>query len=229
MKILAIGAHPDDLEIFFYGTLAACVARGDEVRVAVATDGAAGGSSPGNILAKKRSKETIKGLEKIGKPYLLNFSDGMLASEDDARRIITELVNEFKPDAIFTHDPEDYHPDHRALSRFVQDAAGFKCPLFFSDTLMGINFVPEFYVDITSYFKEKTDAIMAHSSQNPERFAACAKLQNRFRAGQCNAPEGNYAEAFRIFRRFPFAHAGEILPASPPFRPFYIPGSDAFI
>ncbi|MAD92092.1 MAG: PIG-L domain-containing protein [Gammaproteobacteria bacterium] len=229
MKILAIGAHPDDIEIFFYGTLAACVARGDEVRLAVATDGGAGGSGSKTSLIQQRADETIKGLSKIVRPYLLNFSDGKLSSEVKASEVITSLVNEFQPDAIITHAPEDYHPDHRALSFLVQDAAGFKCPLFFADTLMGIEFVPEFYVDITEFFAEKTDAIMTHNSQDPKRFAACAKLQNRFRAGQCNAPDNHYAEAFRIFRRFPFAHAGGILPPAPPHRPFYIPGSNAFI
>jgi len=229
MKILAIGAHPDDIEIFVYGTLAACAARGDEIKIAVATDGAAGGSGPANKLAQKRASETTKGLAKLGRPHLLGFPDGGLASQPDARKIIANLVSDFHPDAVITHAPEDYHPDHRALSRFVEDATGFICPLFFADTLMGISFTPELYVDITSHHIDKQAAIMAHDSQFPERFADCAALQNRFRAAQCNAPDGHYAEAFRVFRRFPFADAGSILPAAPPRRPFYIPGSDAFI
>ncbi|MBT6566373.1 MAG: PIG-L family deacetylase, partial [Candidatus Puniceispirillum sp.] len=47
MKIVGIGAHPDDVEIFFYGFLAACKARGDDISIGVATDGAAGGDNPG--------------------------------------------------------------------------------------------------------------------------------------------------------------------------------------
>ena len=229
MKILAIGAHPDDIEIFVYGTLAACAARGDEVRIAVATDGAAGGSGPAAELAQRRANETTKGLAKLGRPNFLGFPDGQLASQPDAGKVIADLVSDFHPDAVITHAPEDYHPDHRALSRLVEDAAGFICPLFFADTLMGVGFVPEFYVDITSYHAEKQAAIMAHDSQHPKRLAAAAALQNRFRAGQCNAPDGHYAETFRAFRRFPFADAGAILPAPPPRRPFYVPGSDAFL
>lgn len=229
MKILAIGAHPDDIEIFVYGTLAACAARGDEVRVAVATDGGAGGNGPVAELVQQRAAETTKGLAKLGRPHLFGFPDGQLASQPDAGRAIADLVSDFRPDAVITHAPEDYHPDHRALSRLVEDAAGFICPLFFADTLMGVGFTPEFYVDITPHHADKQTAIMAHDSQRPQRFAAGSALQNRFRAGQCNAPEGHYAEAFRVFRRFPFADAGAILPPPPPRRPFYVPGSDAFL
>ena len=229
MKILAIGAHPDDIEIFVYGTLAACAARGDEVRVAVATDGGAGGNGPVAELVQQRAAETTRGLAKLGRPHLFGFPDGQLASQSDAGRAIADLVSDFRPDAVITHAPEDYHPDHRALSRLVEDAAGFICPLFFADTLMGVGFTPEFYVDITPHHADKQTAIMAHDSQHPQRFAAGAALQNRFRAGQCNAPEGPYAEAFRVFRRFPFADAGAILPPPPPRRPFYVSGSDAFL
>ena len=229
MKILAIGAHPDDIEIFVYGTLAACAARGDEVRVAVATDGGAGGNGPVAELVQQRAAETTKGLAKLGRPHLFGFPDGQLASQRDAGRAIADLVSDFRPDAVITHAPEDYHPDHRALSCLVEDAAGFICPLFFADTLMGVGFTPEFYVDITPHHADKQTAIMAHDSQHPQRFAAGAALQNRFRAGQCNAPEGHYAEAFRVFRRFPFADAGAILPPPPPRRPFYVSGSDAFL
>ena len=229
MKILAIGAHPDDIEIFIYGTLAACAARGDEVRIAVATDGGAGGNGPGAELVQQRAAETTKGLAKLGRPHLFGFPDGQLASQTDAGRAIADLVSEFRPDAVITHAPEDYHPDHRALSRFVEDAAGFICPLFFADTLMGVGFTPELYVDITPHHADKQTAIMAHDSQHPQRFAVGAALQNRFRAGQCNAPDGHYAEAFRVFRRFPFADSGAILPPPPPRRPFYVPGSNGFL
>ena len=229
MRILAIGAHPDDIEIFFYGTLAACVTRGDDVFVAVATDGAAGGAGAPEELRLKRASEARNGLAGLGEPRLLGFADGQLASAPGAAGAITSLLKDVRPDAVITHAPEDYHPDHRALARYVEDAAGFVCPLFFADTLMGVGFAPELYVDITPHHTEKQAAIMAHHSQHPERFARAAALHNRFRAAQCNAPDGHYAEAYRVFRRFPFADAGAILPPPPARRPFYVPGSDAFL
>ena len=69
---------------------------------------------------------------------------------------------------------------------------------------------------------------MAHTSQHPDRFAAAAAIVNRFRAAQCNAPEGHYAEAYRIDNRFPFSDVRAFASAAP-YRPFYVAGSDALI
>ena len=94
---------------------------------------------------------------------------------------------------------------------------------------MGVGFTPDYYVEITQYFTAKQNAIMAHTSQNPDRFVAATQIVNRFRAAQCNAPDGHYAEAYRIDSRFPFADIRALLPSPPPYRPFYVPGSDALI
>ena len=229
MQIMAIGAHPDDLEIFMYGLLAAAASRGDGLHLVVATDGAAGGSEPGPALAKQRAAEARAGLAQLGEVQLLDLPDGDLSYAPDAASTISSLISDTKPDLIVTHAPEDYHPDHRALSRFVSDAAGFICPVLFCDTLMGVGFTPDYYVDITPYFDAKQAAIMAHTSQHPDRFAAAAAIVNRFRAAQCNAPEGHYAEAYRIDNRFPFSDVRALLPAPLPYRPFYVAGSDALI
>ena len=87
---------------------------------------------------------------------------------------------------------------------------------------MGINFNPEIYVDITETFPEKKRAILAHKSQNPQKFYKVAKLMNSYRAGQCNAPEGFYAEAYRLNNKFPYIDIRNILPPAPKIRPFDI-------
>ena len=76
MQIMAIGAHPDDLEIFMYGFLAGAVARGDRLHLVVATDGAAGGAEPGPALAAQRADEARAGLADIGEVQLLALADG---------------------------------------------------------------------------------------------------------------------------------------------------------
>ena len=142
---------------------------------------------------------------------------------------LRDAVTETEPDLILTHAPEDYHPDHRALSHLLADIASFRCPILLADTLMGVGFMPEFYVDITPYQQEKQAAIMAHESQEPHRFARAAEMMNSFRAAQCNAPDGHAAEAWRIDHRFPFTDIRQMLPPPPPLRPFYVRGSDALI
>lgn len=229
MKIVGIGAHPDDVEIFFYGFLAACKARGDDISIGVATDGAAGGDNPGAKLAATRAEETKNALTTLAQPSLLGLPDGGLADAADARQVIARFLTDCKPDLVVTHAPDDYHPDHRALSHFVTDAVGFTCPILFAETLMGVGFTPDVYVDITPFFDAKQAAIMAHDSQEPERFAAASALMNRYRAAQCNAPDGHYAEAYQIASRFPFTDIREMVPAAPAYRPFYVTGSDALI
>ncbi|MDC1382550.1 PIG-L family deacetylase [Candidatus Puniceispirillum sp.] len=229
MNIVAIGAHPDDLEIFAYGFLAAATARGDHLYLGVATDGAAGGVSPGPKLARQRAKETVAGLALLGTPTLLDLPDGDLVNAPKAREKITDFIRSSSPDLVITHAPEDYHPDHRALSSFVVDAAGFICPVLFCDTLMGVGFNPDYYVDISLHFDDKKNAIMAHHSQEPARFVSASNIMNRFRAAQCNAPEDHFAEAYRVDSRFPFADIRDLLPPPPPYRPFYVPGSNALI
>ena len=220
LAVTAIGAHPDDIEIFMYGFLAACRDRGDKVDLVVATDGAAGGPGPGQALARKRAGETGKALRKLGKPAMLGLPDGRLAEAEGAAAAIRGAVAAAAPDLVLTHAPEDYHPDHRALSAMVSGAASFRCPVLFADTLMGVGFEPEFYVDITAHAEEKHAAIMEHGSQQPERFARAAAIMNRYRAAQCNAPDDHRAEAWRTDRRFPFADVRAMLPAAPPHRPF---------
>ena len=221
MKILAIGAHPDDIEIFMYGTLSACLNRGDEIAMIVVTDGSAGNVLSKDNLAEIRKKETINALKYIGKPTFLEFSDGELSIQIEAINILKRQINKLNPDLIITHAPEDYHPDHRALSQFVKNSAGFKFPVIYCETLLGINFNPQFYIDISKYFEAKKKAILKHKSQSPEKFLKAIEINNIFRAAQCNAGNNSYAEVFRFDSSFPFVDISSLLPDRLSIRPYY--------
>ncbi|MDA9114078.1 PIG-L family deacetylase [Alphaproteobacteria bacterium] len=229
MKILAIGAHPDDIEIFMYGLLAACKKRGDEIISVVATDGAAGNYIQNKDLKKTRMKESKIGLKNISKPIFLDLEDGNLSGSHNAKKIVYQCIDKHNPDLIITHDVNDYHSDHRALSEIIIESSGYRYPVLLSDTLMGVNFNPEFYVDITDHINEKHQAIMAHKSQNPIMFSEAAKLMNRFRSAQCNGPENHYAEAYKTVKKFPIVNIGSMLPPSPKLRKFYNINSDGFL
>ncbi len=219
MRILGCGAHPDDIDIFFFGTLAAAQAGGAEVGCLIATDGAAGGVAPGAALARERRAEAIAAAAGLGvTPVFLDRPDGALAGDGEAAALLEAAIQRFAPDLVITHAPEDYHPDHRALSRLVLDAARFRAPVLYADTLMGNGFVPTLYVDISAHVDAKRAAIRAHQSQRPERFVSACETWNRFRALQCNAPEG-YAEAFRFEPCYPFADVRDLLPPPPAVSP----------
>ena len=155
MKVLGIGAHPDDIEIFMYGLLSIYKHKGHQVYTMIATDGAKGGVIKGKKLANERANEAISGLEKLSLPIFLNLPDGELGGELEHRNIIKENILKIMPDLIITHSENDYHADHKSLSLITKGAVSHYIPILFCDTLMGINFHPNYYVDITNYHKSK--------------------------------------------------------------------------
>lgn len=221
MKILAIGAHPDDLEIFAFGTLAAWTAMGAQLSLAVATDGAKGGLLPPSELRDLRKKETRLALADVAKdgPIMMGFPDGKLRADAELEAAIAGLIADFGADLVLTHAPNDYHADHRALSAAVLQAANFTTPVLFMDTLNGTGFVPTHWVDVTPYWAQKERAILAHQTQDPDRFVLMANRQAAFRAGECHGLVTDRAEAFRFEPRFPFADIRSLLPPAPALRP----------
>ncbi|TIO25753.1 MAG: PIG-L family deacetylase [Mesorhizobium sp.] len=220
MKILALGAHPDDIEIFMFGTLAAYAALGAELTFAIATDGAKGGKGDPAALVKARREEATESATLLGvTPRFLGFPDGALVADAALIDTLKALIGEVQPDLAITHAPNDYHGDHRALSDGVRIAASFEVPVLHADTLGGTGFSPSHYVDISSHWDLKAQAILAHRSQGPEHYLNGARMQNAFRAGQCNGAPGALAEAFRFEPLFPFADIRELLPPAPRIRP----------
>ncbi|RUX96032.1 MULTISPECIES: PIG-L deacetylase family protein [unclassified Mesorhizobium] len=219
MKILALGAHPDDIEIFMFGTMAAYAAQGAELTFAIATDGAKGGKSDPVVLARVRRQEATAAAALLGAALrFLDFPDGELVADAALIGALKALIRETGPDLAITHAPNDYHADHRALSDGVRIAASFGVPVLHADTMGGTGFSPTHYVDISAHAEIKARAIRMHQSQDPDRFVDGARMQNLFRAGQCNGAQGSLAEAFRFEPTFPFADIRELLPPAPPIR-----------
>lgn len=220
MRILALGAHPDDLEIFAWGTICAWAGMGATLTLATATDGAAGGDTPGPDLARLRATEAAAAAAALGiEPRMLGFPDGRLMPDEGLTSALTALIVETRPDLILTHAPNDYHADHRALSAAVSLAASFRAPVVLMDTMNGTGFLPTLWVDVTAHWPAKEVAIRAHASQKPDRFVQMAARQAAYRAGECNGPDGARAEAFRFDPRFPFADIRALMPPAPPLRP----------
>jgi LmbE family N-acetylglucosaminyl deacetylase len=218
MRILAMGAHPDDLEIFAWGTLCAWRESGAELVLAVATDGARGGAATG--LRETRQAEARRAAQALDLvPRFLDFPDGALIADRALDEALRRLIAETAPDLLVTHAPEDYHADHRALAAAALQAVNFAVPVLHMDTLNGTGFTPTHWVDITRHAAAKDRAILCHQSQDPARFTASVGRQNGFRAGECNGRIGDRAEAFRYVPRFPFADIRALLPPPPALQP----------
>jgi N-acetylglucosamine malate deacetylase 1 len=229
MKILALGAHPDDIEIFMYGLLSIYKKEGNQVFTMIATDGAKGGSLKDDLLIKQRAEEAVAGLKYLSNPIFLNIPDSELGESSTHHKIIKENVLNLMPDLIVTHSKHDYHADHRSLSLLTSSAVSHYIPILYCDTLMGVNFQPNYYIDITDYIEFKKEAVLQHNSQAPQRFVDLFKLMNSYRAAQCNAPQGKYAEAYSFSPSFPFTDIREVLPPSLKVRPFHIDNQNGFL
>jgi LmbE family N-acetylglucosaminyl deacetylase len=211
LKILAFGAHPDDIEVSMLGTLLKYKEQGHEVKTVIVTDGQRGGVDKGKELAQIRKNEALEAAQIIGvKPIFLNFEDGRLEYNIKTYEKFLEIYQDISPDLIITHSPEDYHPDHRKVSKLVTDVA--KVPVLFSETLAGVNFIPDYYVDITEQFNKKIKARSCHTSQYVDKGIERIKIVNRFRGMQCNSEKIKYAEVFKLFKKYGNVKAYELLP-----------------
>jgi len=182
MNILAIGAHPDDIELQCAGTLAIYAKQGHHVVMAVVTNGDKGNYDvEPHELAIIREREFREACSVLGAtPVWMGYPDEFLENTLDNRLVFVDLIRSVNPDIIFTHGPGDYHPDHRYTHQLVWDAitlAGVanvitskpstnrQVSLYFMDNLGGIGFNPTEFVDITDTMQTKRNALAKHESQ----------------------------------------------------------------
>lgn len=124
VAILAVHAHPDDIEILMGGTLALLAGQGHTIRIVTATAGEGGSAEfdPAET-GRVRQAEATASAARIGAAYrCLGFPDLGVFNDDPSRRAVTELVRWAAPDIVITASPADYHPDHEAISVLVRDA-----------------------------------------------------------------------------------------------------------
>jgi LmbE family N-acetylglucosaminyl deacetylase len=125
LRILVVGAHPDDCEITVGGTAALYRQAGHIVKFVSMTNGESGHHEIfGDELIAIRRAEAKAAADTVGiESEVLDFRDGRLEPSFEARCVLIRLIREFNPDLVLTHRPNDYHPDHRYTSQLVCDAA----------------------------------------------------------------------------------------------------------
>jgi len=232
MNVLAIGCHPDDIEVSCAGTLVKCVNRGDKVTVCHVANGNMGHSviDP-KTLREMRINEAKKAGELAGiKVITADIGDFLPNGCDISQRDqIMEIIRQEKPDMIITHSPTDYMPDHVAVSKLVFDAtfvasvphygknkATSITSLFYMDNLAGMSFQPTEYVDITDTVETKLKMLECHETQvkwmrdhDNIDFADFVRTCAKFRGLQSNCA---YAEGFTQAYVWPKVVARRLLP-----------------
>lgn len=124
LRLLILGAHPDDAEFHAGGLVSLYRRAGHPVRMVSATDGSAGHHQTwGPPLAERRRGEAAAAAATVGAESLVGpFPDGRLLPSLELRSWVIREIRGFRPDLLLTHRTCDYHPDHRALAQAVQDA-----------------------------------------------------------------------------------------------------------
>ncbi len=162
MNILAVGAHPDDIEVGCAGTLIKYAQRGHNIFLLLISKGEMGGE------AEVRYKEQMKAAEIIGVRDVFwgGFTDTELLNRgNEIIHSVEGYIQEIQPSFIFVNFFDDTHQDHRTVNRSVLSAARYVRNVMFYEVPTTNNFTPNVFVDIGSVLDLKLEALKAHASQ----------------------------------------------------------------
>jgi LmbE family N-acetylglucosaminyl deacetylase len=201
VNILAIGAHPDDIEFGCGGALIKYTQKSHRLFLLVMTGGGLGGSSSVRTEEQEASGK-ILGAEKI---FWGGYDDSHLIVNVELIGKIEAVIAEAKPDFIFCNFPDDTHQDHRHLAQAIMSATRYIRNVLFYEGPTTQNFNPQVFVDISDTLDRKVEALQAHHSQvmktNIEDLSIVevARSSANFRGIQGRV---KYAEAFQSLRLF---------------------------
>jgi LmbE family N-acetylglucosaminyl deacetylase len=235
LSVVTVGAHQDD-ELGCLGTLIRYRDEGCRITTVSVSNGDKGGqhdpSIPHSVVAQTRIDEATRMAAELGGTYVcLGLEDGFVFDSRDIRLALAEVLRAAKADVVLTLPPSDYNNDHIMAGQLALHAslmaainvidtrspALLQAPsVLFMDTIVGLNFQPTHYVDITDQFAEKTRLLRLHDSQMRSQpnitgwdLVSHAEVVGRFRGQQCGV---QYAEGFRPVLRTPLLRPGWVLP-----------------
>lgn len=177
IDILAIFAHPDDMELCVGGTLLKMKSLGYRTGALDVTRGEMGTRGTPEIRAKEA--EDAAKILKLDLRENLDLSDGHVFADDESRKKLVRVLRRLKPKVLLTHQDNDPHPDHNHIVQLVREAARLssmqkydadsgleriKVPIV-AHNLFSQRDVPSFIVDISDFLEEKMQAILAYKSQ----------------------------------------------------------------
>jgi bacillithiol biosynthesis deacetylase BshB1 len=185
LDILAIGVHPDDVELGCAGTLMSAIAEGKKVGIVDLTRGELG--TRGTAETRKVEARNAANILGIEIRENLGMADGFFQNDESHQRLLIQAIRKFQPTIILANAPEDRHPDHGRSSKMVSDAAflsGLRKivtkldgkeqqewrPTYVFHYLQDRFLQPSFVVDISKFMDKKLASVLAYSTQfyNPE-------------------------------------------------------------
>jgi len=161
MKVLAVGAHPDDIELGCGGTLARHVAAGDEVTMLVLTPGESGPQGLTSRIREQEAASAVLGARLMWGPY----DDGSIPTGREIVTVLDDAVSVTGAEIVYTHAPHDTHQDHVATSQAALAAGRRLERVLFWQSPSTTSFDPTVFVDVESTLALKLAALRAHWSQ----------------------------------------------------------------
>jgi len=201
MNILAIGAHPDDIEFGCGGTLIKYTEKGHRLFLLVMTEGGLG--APASV----RAQEQLDAIAALGAEDVFwgGYEDTLLLTDQAMISKIETVISKVKPDFIFCNFLDDTHQDHRHLAQATISATRYIRNVLFYEGPTTQNFTPHIFVDISDTLEKKIQALEAHRSQVTKTniedltIVELARSSANFRGIQGRV---KYAEAFHSLRLF---------------------------
>ncbi|RLJ10255.1 MAG: hypothetical protein DRP15_00615, partial [Candidatus Aenigmatarchaeota archaeon] len=191
MNVVAIGAHPDDIEYGCYGTLRKHLERGDKLVFIILTKGEKSGD------ANERAKEAQESANKLGAElHIFDYPDTNIPQSHDVIENLEKIINKIRPTRVYTHSVKDTHQDHRTVAYHTLVAARSVPEIFsYESPSLYIGFSPNYYVDITKYMDDKIKALSMFNTQNGKEYMKINAIKGlaQFRGLVSSV---KYAEAF---------------------------------
>ncbi|MDS0281593.1 PIG-L deacetylase family protein [Haloarcula onubensis] len=197
MKVAAIGAHPDDIELGAGASIAVHRNRGDTVRFIILTKGGKVAERDQREAEARRAAEILN----VDDVQFLDYEDTRVPYDQSTVDELEAKLAEIGPDRVYIHAEEDTHQDHRraakasiTASRNVNQVLAFEAPSTRS------SFAPQYYNSVPEGVIEgKIEAIRSHTSQQEKKYLEAEAMKGlaRFRGRQANS---TYAEAFQVIR-----------------------------
>jgi LmbE family N-acetylglucosaminyl deacetylase len=197
MHVIAIGAHPDDIEIGCAGALARHVKQGDTVKMVVLTSGEKGGAT-----AKVREAELQKSVAKLGiiDVVMMRYPDTNIPLTSEPSERLDVIVREFAPTRAYIPFWREIHQDHRRTSEIaLVSSRNLPQILMYEGPSTAPQFEADFWIDIADTIEDKLSALAEYVSQGEKDILKLDAIRslNHFRGYQART---TYAEAFDIFR-----------------------------
>ena len=194
--IIAVGAHPDDIELGCGGTVSAAAKAGKKIIAVVMTKGEQSANP------EIRCEESKKALNMLGvsEVHFGDFPDTEVPSSSKAVKFLEAFYDKQKPETILTHSINSMHQDHRQVGWLSMAAFRFSPRILAYETpRVTSSFTPAYYVDISDNINEKLAALKCHGSQKTKPYIHVESIVSMavFRGHQVNV---NYAEAFEVVR-----------------------------